>query len=117
MDNQPHQSNKISISFDVPELSEDELLSGQILNTLQILMLKRLQAQIANELILIPCANENAMLDAELQGRLRMLQTLLDNSQSAQEVLLVRRPTQVQQTQAPEFSQLFQDVNRHNSSL
>lgn len=90
----PTQPRKlhVTVEFKKPELTESEQASSKILNELQKTFIKSLQADIANELISLPCLPENAFRDAELQGQLGMLQLLLDCSQETEEQLRVQRP-------------------------
>lgn len=77
----------VTVEFQKPVLTESEQTSSQILNQLQKTFIKTLQADIANELITLPCTTENAFRDAELQGQLGMLQLLLDCSEEAEDKL------------------------------
>jgi hypothetical protein len=72
-------------------LSEEEELSGRILNGMNILVLQNKLAQIATQKLNSKCTPQNVaeymQEDAYLQGQLDILKNLLEDSLAAQEEL------------------------------
>jgi hypothetical protein len=70
-------SNNLFQSWD---LSEQEVKEGTVLYTLQKQVIQNRMAMAAAERVLLPFSPENIQRDAELQGEIRTLRWLLDES-------------------------------------
>jgi len=93
------------------ELSEAEVSEGTILYTLQKQVLQNRLAMAAAERVLLPFSPENVQRDAELQGEIRTLRWILDESERQElENSLVLQKTEAQDQGQEKMSDLFKSV-------
>ena len=93
------------------ELSEAEVKEGTILYTLQKQVLQNRLAMAAAERVLLPFSPENVQRDAELQGEIRTLRWILDESERQElENSLVLQKTEAQDQVQEKMSDLFKSV-------
>jgi len=101
-------SNNIFQSW---ELSEAEVREGTVLYTLQKQVLQNRLAIAAAERVLLPFSPENIQRDAELQGEIRTLRWILDESERIElENSLVQQKHEAQEQGSENMSNLFKNV-------
>jgi hypothetical protein len=101
-------SNNVFQSWD---LSPEEIREGTVLYTLQKQVLQNRLAMAAAERVLLPFSPENTQRDAELQGEIRTLKWILDESERQElENGLTQQIQQTKEQGSEDMSNLFKNV-------
>ena len=95
------------------ELSEAEIREGTVLYALQKQVLQNRLAMAAAERVLLPFTPDNIQRDAELQGEIRTLRWILDESDRVElENRFTQQSQQVQEEGSQRMSDLFTNVKK-----
>lgn len=97
-------------------LSESEILQGQILGDLNRQVIQNLLFQVVMEKINIPRTPETVQLEAELAGKVVILQSILDNHRAAVAQMSHQEPKSEPEPN-PDLSGIFPRARMSNGDI